>query len=154
MRAAAWFTVHTAVSANENYILQVAKSPVQTHCAITLATVTPSIPPSVICRTTPWPLHDEPYYWQASHQEPERGSTPPTRRPCLFISAYQHPPRILSCLLITLWKSRLIQMSRPITCEQSRGDLSPYLAVINTTWRMIHIWITGKWIVERWPNVQ
>lgn len=31
MEAAAWFAVHTAVSANENYILQVVKSPVQMH---------------------------------------------------------------------------------------------------------------------------
>lgn len=120
---------------------------------ITLPPVTHSIPPPVICKTTPWPLHDEPYYWQASHREPQR-QHPPTHRPGLFMSAYQHPTRILSCLLITLWKSRLIQMSRPITCELSRGDLSPYLAVINTSWRIMHIWIIGKWEVKRRPNGQ
>lgn len=107
----------------------------QCKCVIVLSLVTPSITLSVICNTTLWPLHDEPYYWQTSHHEPQRGSTPKAHHPCLFMSAYQHPPRILSCLLITVWKSRLIQMSRPITCELSRGDLSPYLPVINSSWR-------------------
>lgn len=139
MGAAAWFSVHTAVPANENYIPQVGKSPSQTHnhtapshplhptlCHLQNHTVTTSWW-AVLLASLP--------SWTTKRQHP------PTHRPCLFMSAYQHPTRILSCLLITLWKSRLIQMSRPITCELSRGDLSPYLAVINTSWRIMHIWI-------------
>ena len=45
-------------------------------------------------------------------------------------------------------------MSRPITCELSRGDPSPYLAVINTSWRIMHIWIMRKWLATRRPSVQ
>lgn len=152
MGAAAWFAVHTAVPANENYIPQVGKSPAQTHnhtapshplhptpCHLQNHTVTTSWW-AVLLASLP--------SWTTKRQHP------PTHRPGLFMSAYQHPTRILSCLLITLWKSRLIQMSRPITCELSRGDLSPYLAVINTSWRIMHIWIIGKWEVKCWPNVQ
>lgn len=35
-------------------------------------------------------------------------------------------------------------MSRPITYELSRGDLSPYLTAINTSWRIMHIWKVGS----------
>lgn len=54
-----------------------------------------------------------------STHEPGRGS------PHLFIWAYQHPIKT-GCLLIILCGGRLTQMSRPITCELSRGDPSPY----------------------------
>lgn len=84
MRAAAWFAVHIAVSANENYILQVAKSLVPTHNRTGPSQPPPSHPLSS-AKTTPWPLHDEPYYWQASHHEPLWDNNPPAHQPCLCI---------------------------------------------------------------------
>lgn len=75
---------------------------------------------------------------------PPRNAPPPTTSPL---------SRMLNCLLITFGEDSLIQMSRPITCEWSKGDPGSYLAAINTIWRIMHIWMDHKMAERRFSQI-